>query len=205
MSDPLNLKHIERRVWRDVQQDGMIELMLGLLFLLASSYLYRQLLVLPFLLFLFFAPRAIEAVRARYTYPRIGYVALVSETPGVTFRGIAIYALIVVAAMALVLLIAGRVADIDTWTQWVPALVGVLFSGGFLYAAGKSGAARYYLFIVLAVGLGVVFSLFFAGSYIERMQRYLLVLGGVFTIWGAIMFLLFLRYPVREEVNDVGR
>jgi hypothetical protein len=132
------------------------------------------------------------------TYPRIGYVELVQEEPK-TVRGIGVYAIVVIAAMALAFAIFGDIGDWRLWQRWSPTLGGVLLSGGMIYAASKSGAARYYVFLVLAVGLGVAFSILFPEPY-TGLTLYLLTLGGVFILCGAIIFLCFLhKNPLPAE------
>jgi len=106
-------------------------------------------------------------------------------------------------AMALAFAIFGDIGDWRLWSRWSPALTGVLLSGGMIYAAGKSGAARYYAFMALAVGLGVVFSILFQESY-TGLTLYLLTLGGAFILCGGVTFIRFLRrcpLPAEEAVD----
>jgi hypothetical protein len=145
----------------------------------------------------------LEAIRKRLTYPRIGYVELVQEEPK-TVRGIGVYAIVVIAAMALAFAILGDIGDWRLWSRWSPTLVGVLLSGGMIYAASKSGAARYTVFLVLAVGLGVAFSILVPEPY-TGLTLYLLTLGGVFILCGAIIFLCFLhKNPLPAEDTADG-
>lgn len=200
MADRGDLKRIEQRVWRDTQQDGLLEILIGLLFIITSTYWAKPAIGASFAAFFLFSHRILEALRKRYTYPRIGYAELIPEEPKQTLRGIAIYALVVFAAMALILLVVGRIADVDTWLRWLPTLTGAVISGGFIYAAGKSGAVRYYVFVGLAVGLGVAFSAWPTLLYKIRMLLYMSSLGVVFLASGSVMFARFLRrYPVLDE------
>ena len=116
-----------------------------------------------------------------------------------TLRGIAVYAIVVIAAMALAFAILGDIGDLTLWQRWSPTLAGMGLSGGMIYAASKSGANRYYVFMVLAVGLGIAFSILFPEGY-TGLTLYLLTLGGVFILCGAITFLCFLhKNPLRAE------
>jgi hypothetical protein len=105
--------------------------------------------------------------------------------------------------MALAFAILSDIGDWRLWQRWSPTLGGVLLSGGMIYAASKSGAARYTVFMVLAVGLGIAFSILFPEGY-TGLTLYLLTLGGVFILCGAVTFLRFLRrYPLpAEEAAD---
>lgn len=196
MSQNLDVKKVEQRVWRASQQDGLMEVAIGIL-LVATAVQTREkgLIALWILVAVSLAP-GLEAIRKRITYPRIGYVALVQEEPKKTLRGIGVYTIIVIAAMALAFVICGDIRDLTLWQRWSPTLAGVLLSGGMIYAASKSGAARYTVFMVLSVGLGIAFSILIPEGY-TGLTLYLLTLGGVFILCGAITFLRFLRrYPL---------
>jgi len=204
MSQNLDVKKVEQRVWRASQQDGLMEIAIGIL-LVATALQIREngLIVLWILVAVSMAP-GLEAIRKRLTYPRIGYVALVQEEPKKTLRGIAVYAIVVIAAMALAFAILGDIGDLTLWQRWSPTLGGVLISGGMIYAASKSGAARYHVFMVLAVRLGIAFSILFPEGY-TGLTLYLLTLGGVFILYGAITFLCFLhKNPRRAEETADG-
>jgi hypothetical protein len=204
MSRDLDPKEIEQKVWRASQQDGLMEVMIGVLLAAGAGQVHGTGLFVPWILALVFMTPVLEAIRKRLTYPRIGYVALVQEEPKNTLRGIALYTIIVIAAMALAFVILSDIGDLTLWQRWSPTLTGVLLSGGMIYAASKSGATRYHVFMVLSVGLGVAFSILFSESY-TGLTLYLLTLGGVFILCGAVTFLRFLRrYPLPvEEATDV--
>jgi hypothetical protein len=157
------------------------------------------------LLYLVLQVPVLEAIRKRVTYPRIGYVELVQEEPKELLRGIAVYSVIVILVAALAFTIFGAwEGTAAPWLKWSPALVGTLISGGFIYSASKSGAARYYVFVVLSVGLGFAFSILFSEPY-TGLTFYLLTMGALFILCGAVTFLRFLRkYPLlAEEAADV--
>jgi hypothetical protein len=198
MSQNLDVKKVEQRVWRASQQDGLMEVAIGILLVATALPIREKGLIALWILVLVSLAPGLEAIRKRLTYPRIGYVELVQEEPK-TVRGIGVYAIVVIAAMALAFAILGDIGDWRLWSRWSPTLVGVLLSGGMIYAASKSGAARYTVFLVLAVGLGVAFSILFPEPY-TGLTLYLLTLGGVFILCGAIIFLCFLhKNPLPAE------
>jgi hypothetical protein len=202
MSQNLDVKKVEQRVWRASQQDGLMEVAIGILLVATALPIREKGLIALWILVLVSLAPGLEAIRKRVTYPRIGYVELVQEEPK-TVRGIGVYTIIVFVAMALAFAIFGDIGDWRLWSRWSPTLVGVLLSGGMIYAASKSGAARYTVFLVLAVGLGVAFSILFPEPY-TGLRLYLLTLGGVFILCGAIIFLCFLhKNPLpAEEAAD---
>jgi hypothetical protein len=202
MSQNLDVKQVEQRVWRASQQDGLMEVAIGILLAATALQIRTKGLIALWIVVLVSLAPGLEAIRKRVTYPRIGYVELVQEEPK-TVRGIGVYTIIVFVAMALAFVIFGDIGDLTLWQRWSPTLAGVLLSGGMIYAASKSGAARYTVFMVLAVGLGVAFSILFPEGY-TGLTLYLLTLGGVFILCGAIIFLRFLhKNPLpAEEAAD---
>jgi len=192
MSQNLDVKKVEQRVWRALQQDGLMEVATGILLVATALQIRTKGLIALWIVVLVSLAPGLEAIRKRVTYPRIGYVELVQEEPKKTLRGIAVYAIVVIAAMALAFAILSDIGDWRLWQRWSPTLGGVLLSGGMIYAASKSGAARYTVFMVLAVGLGIAFSILFPEGY-TGLTLYLLTLGGVFILCGAIIFLCFLH------------
>jgi hypothetical protein len=199
MSQNLDVKQVEQRVWRASQQDGLMEVAIGILLAATALQIRTKGLIALWIVVLVSLAPGLEAIRKRVTYPRIGYVELVQEEPKKTVRGIGVYTIIVFVAMALAFAIFGDIGDWRLWSRWSPTLAGVLLSGGMIYAASKSGAARYTVFLVLAVGLGVAFSILFPEPY-TGLMLYLLTLGGVFILCGAIIFLCFLhKNPLPAE------
>jgi hypothetical protein len=203
MSQNLDVKKVEQRMWRASQQDGLMEVAIGILLATTALQIRTKGLIALWIVVLVSLAPGLEAIRKRVTYPRIGYVELVQEEPKKTVRGIGVYTIIVFVAMALAFAIFGDIGDWRLWSRWSPTLSGVLLSGGMIYAAGKSGAARYYAFVVLAVGLGIAFSILFTEPY-TNLTLYLLTLGGVFILCGGVTFMRFLRrYPLpTEEAAD---
>ncbi len=196
MSQNLDVKKVEQRMWRASQQDGLMEVAIGILLAATALQIRVKGLTALWIAVLVFLAPGLEAIRKRVTYPRIGYVELVQEEPKKTLRGIGVYTIVVFVAMALAFAIFGDIGDWRLWSRWSPTLSGVLLSGGMIYAAGKSGAARYYAFMVLAVGLGIAFSILLTEPYIN-LTLYLLTLGGVFILGGGVTFIRFLRrYPL---------
>jgi len=203
MSQNLDVRKVEQRVWRASQQDGLMEVAIGILLAATALQIRVTGLTAIWIVVLVSLAPGLEAIRKRVTYPRIGYVELAQEEPKKTVRGIGVYTLGVFAGLALAFAIFGDIGDWRLWSRWSPTLSGVLLSGGMIYAAGKSGAARYYAFMVLAVGLGIAFSILVPEPY-TNLTLYLLMLGGVFILCGAITFLRFLHknpLPAEEAVD----
>jgi len=203
MTTQIDLKEIEQKSFRFIGQDGLVEIMIGIFLTAFGATFSSALTVFPMLIAIFLGPRLLEAIRNRYTYPRIGYAKLSQDNPRKTAKGMFGYTAVMLAVMIICFLLLGKVKDAAAYRKWSPTLMGVLLVGGFLYAHGKSGSIRYIVFAFLAVGFGLLFSIINFESY-NGLILNLFVMGGIFIVSGFTLFILFLRkYPEpAKEVND---
>lgn len=196
-----NWNEIERRVFRDAQQDGLGELLIGIGMILVAGIVLtptflKVLFYIPILLF----SRIGEALRRRFTYPRIGYVKFQPENSKKVVGGIFLLIFVLLAIMALVFTLFGDVRDFDLWLRWFPAFCGTILVGLFLDMAGKTGSRRYYVFAPLSVLIGFSFSLIHFETATTGMAMYFLSMGTVLILTGGILFLWFLhKYPFSAE------
>ncbi len=148
--------------------------------------------------------RAGEALRRRFTYPRIGYVRFQPENSKKVVGGIFLIIFVLLAIMALVFTLIGDVRDFDLWLQWFPAFCGTVLVGLFLDLEGKSGSKRYYVFALLSVISGFSFSLIHFKTATTGMAMYFLSMGAVLIMTGGIFFLWFLRkYPFPAKKSSM--
>jgi hypothetical protein len=203
MTTKIDLKQIEQKAYSGSTQDGLTEIMIGILLIVLGATFGSALYIFAFLIPIFLFPRLMEAIRKRYTYPRIGYAKLPVDDPKNTAKGIFVYTAVVLALMVICFLLFGKVKDAAAYKKWSPAVTGVLFVGGFLYAHGKSGDFRYIIYIVLSVVFGLLFSIMNFESYNGLITNFF-VMGGIFVATGFTLFTLFLRkYPaIKEAKND---
>ena len=202
-------KELEREVFLDSTQDGLMELLLGVSMIgvaaASASLLFVPLYIVPLAL----GGRITEAVRKRLTYPRIGYVKLREEPAGRALRGVLLYEFLVllVAAVALYIL-SGDVMEFGLWVSWSPLITALLVLGLFLYLHDKSGNRRYLALAVLSVLVGLVFSIvsfdisfpYLFGYFGPGAVLYFLLMGSVMLFSGFIQFAYFLsRNPVSPE------
>jgi hypothetical protein len=185
-----------------MNQDGLLEIFMGVLLIIFAVGTRQTAFTVFGVVFYIFLISGFERIRERLTYPRIGYAKLVEEDAKKTAGGIALYFVIVLAAMILILvLLAGRL-DLDLMRQWSPALAGFLISGGMIYAASKSGAIRYYVFLALAVGLGIAASLLGLEDYLG-LTLFLFSFGLVALLWGIAIYMRFTRrFPLPANEGD---
>jgi hypothetical protein len=205
MTTKIDLKQIEQKAYRGSNQDGLMEIMIGILLTVFGATFGSVLYVFAFLIPIFLFPRLMEAIRKRYTYPRIGYAKLPADDPKKTAKGIFAYIAVVLVLMVICFLLLGKAKDAAAYRKWSPALMGVLLVGGFLYAHGKSGDFRYIIYIILSVGFGLLFSIMNFESYDGLIANFF-VMGSIFIVAGAILFILFLhKYPKPAEELNSGK
>jgi hypothetical protein len=166
-----NLSNVERRVKRYWYTDGIGELVAGGMFILMGVYFALQeflgetstlggilqaSLVLIMIGDMFIARRLINALKARLTYPRTGYVEYQVNERGMRWKPIVAAGLgLVIAALAVILV---RLFEFFDSTV---ALTGIIVAGILVIMQTKSaGLIRFYLLgaISLTIGLFLSFS-----------------------------------------------
>jgi uncharacterized membrane protein len=66
--------------------------------------------------------------------------------------------------------------------------------------AQRTGFARYYVMAAFALIAGFIIPFIDLPRKMDNIALYLLVIGPIFLIWGAVIFVHFLRtYPIRAE------
>lgn len=199
----VDLKEMEQKAYRESMQDGLTEIFLGILLVgIGTLYTVKVSIVFIFL-FMLFAPRILERLKRKYTYPRIGYAKLHGDPPKKTAGGIFSYMLLVIAVMVVALFIIFGDISADLWYRWTPTFMGAMLTGAFIYVAGKSADPRYYGIAVFGLVTGVVLSVYTFESMWTGLIVYLLFMGSCFTGLGLVRFVYFLcEYPVQEEITD---
>ena len=198
-----NVNEIDRRAFRHDVVDGLTEIAMALFFLVPAFTLrnpaFSWMIILPIL---FMGPW-LKRIRARTTYPRIGYVEPRGENAGEMLRGMAIYVLVVSVAVAVAVFIWRGQLTPGSIRRVAPLLASLFFGGGLLYAAGRSGLRRYYVLLVASVALGLVLTIFPVSGRYASVQVYLLVMGLIVFCVGLATFAHFLKtHPVRDDAED---
>jgi len=203
MPATIDLPEIEKEVYRDSQQDGLMEFMMGLILMTFGGFFYSPIFAF-YILLIVFSGKIVESVRRRYTYPRIGVVKFREENPKDALTGVFLFELAVIVIIFTLLSISGDVQDYSLWVNWAPLFFGMILVGPFAHAASRSGSVRYYGYAILSVILGLLFSLIEFGSGCTGLILYLVIIGGFLVLGGLVIFVCFLRkYPLPEtEVHD---
>ena len=81
--EQIDLKQIERNIFRDYFEDGLADIVFGAYFLILGLLSPEGGVIAPFIvLFTFFFVPLMRALKKRFTYPRTGYVELRQGDPG---------------------------------------------------------------------------------------------------------------------------
>jgi hypothetical protein len=197
--EKIDLKQIERNVFRDYLQDGLADMMLGAYFLFIGLGLAST--VTPLIVFpiVFFAPLLL-GLKKRFTYPRTGYVELRQGDPGLVLwftLGSLVLGLI---ALVAVLIAAGVIAQPAQWYRWMPIFFGICLSGILLGLGLSVRLMRYYVVAGVALAGGPTFALLPLTGKLENIGLFFSALGAMLLAWGVFAFVRFLRkYPLPTE------
>ena len=195
----IDLRRIERNVWRDFCQDGLGDMLLGAHLLVTGLCLASDnagFVVFPII---FYTP-LLQGLKKRFSYPRTGYVELrqgdPQPLPAVILGSLALG----LVALVAVLLAAGVLAEPASWYRWMPIMFGIWLAGVFLGLGLRIGLLRYYVVAAVALASGPVFALLPLTGKLENLGLFLTAVGFVPLAWGAVVFFRFLRQnPVMAE------
>jgi len=202
MTTPADLLEIRRSAFRDAHQDGLIELAIGLLLFVVALATGRPAFIWTYLVAIFMLGPGLERLKARFTYPRIGYAKLPDESPRAVGRGVLTWVLGGGALFVNELTLTGNLTDNLAWRRGAPALAGVLFAGGLSYLASRSGLIRHYALAIasVAVGFGLVWPEM-AEPY-ENVRVWALIMALVSLATGAWVLRRFVRGTRIVEQRD---
>jgi hypothetical protein len=200
MKQQINVKEIGQKTFRESQQDGLMEFVMGICLLAMSTRLLSRVLIGMFPIAIIFFGPILNALRKRFTYPRAGFVKLVEDKPKDAIAGIALVTLIVIAILAVSFILFANVSDFGLWMKWVPLWAGIIIAVMFVSLAAKSAAARYYIFAAYSLIVGLVLSILQFAEVETGTLLYFLVMGAFLTPFGLGLFIRFLhRYPIHAE------
>jgi len=205
MVEKINLKQIERNIFRDYCQDGLVDMMFGAYFLFIGLLLPTG-AVAPFIVFsiVFFAP-LLQRLKKRFTYPRTGYVELRQGDPGPLPWFILGSLVLGLIALVAVLIAAGVIAQPARWYRWMPIFFGIWLAGMLLGLGLNVRLVRYYVVAGVALAGGPIIALLPLTGKMENIGLFFAAVGAVLLAWGVVAFVRFLRkYPLpAEEAADV--
>jgi hypothetical protein len=200
MVEKIDLKQIERNVFRDYCQDGLVDMMFGAYFLFIGLLLPAG-TVVSFVVFsiIFFAP-LLRGLKKRFTYPRTGYVELRQGDPGPVPWFILGFLVLGFIALVAVLIAAGVIAQPAQWYRWMPIFFGIWLAGILLGLGLSVRLVRYYVVAGVALASGPTFALLPLTGKLDNIGLFFAAVGAVLLAWGVVAFVRFLRkYPLPAE------
>ena len=198
MNASLDTKTIARNVWQDSMRDGLMEMLLGIYFLLTGIVIQADMSAL-FIVFMVFIPALVKRMKEWFTYPRIGYVKFPEHEKSMG-RRIAAALFGAVVAIGMVIFLASENEKTQALYQWVPLLPALILAASLTVTAQRTGFARYYVMAAFALVAGLAVPFVDLPRKMDNIALYLMIIGPIFFLWGAVVFLNFLRtYPIRAE------
>ena len=198
MNASLDTKTIARNVWQDSMRDGLMEMLLGIYFLLTGIVIQADMSAL-FIVFMVFIPALVKRMKEWFTYPRIGYVKFPEHEKSMG-RRIAAALIGAVVAIGMVVFLASENEKTQALYQWVPLLPALILAASLTVTAQRTGFARYYVMAAFALVAGLAVPFVDLPRKMDNIALYLMIIGPIFFLWGAVVFLNFLRtYPIRAE------
>ena len=194
------MERLRRDTWRDVHQDGLTELVAGVVLMVVALAVARPAFHWWYLGVIVVLGPGLNRVRARFTYPRIGYAKLPSEKGTRLGRGVLLWFVGTFLAVALGLALLGVLGDRMAWRRAAPALGGLLFAGGFLYLAGRTGLKRVYALAAASAATGLLLVWpEIEGAYANLRVWALVMALLCFAVGGVVFFRFVRRNPVLQE------
>lgn len=200
------LDRIRRDAHREIHRDGLTEVAAGVVLFIIALATGRPAFYWTYLVAIVVLGPGLTRLRARTTYPRIGFAELPNEDRRRLGRGIALWVLGVFLLVAIALALLGALTDHLAWRRAAPALAGLLCAGGFLYLAQRTGLRRHYALTVASVVSGCLLAWpRIEGAY-ANVRVWALVMALLCLAVGGLAFRRFLREtPVSEEWrSDAG-
>jgi len=200
------LETMRSRAARETYSDGILELVVGVLFFIVALASGRPAFYWMYIIAILILGPGLKRLKAHYTYPRIGFVKLPDEQPRRLQRGILTWVLGVFLLVAAVLTVTGHLTDNLAWRRAAPALGGMLFAGGFLYLAQRSRLWRHYLLATASASVGLLMTWPLVAEPYGNLRVWALLMALLSLAMGAYVLRRFVReHPIVEErMPDVG-
>lgn len=198
--EEIDLKQLERNLFRDYLQDGLADLIVGAYFMLIGLLLRVGTVAVVIALFVVFFAPLLQGLKKRFTYPRTGYVELREGDPGPLPWFILGSLILGLIALAVVLIAVGVIAQPGQWYRWMPIWIGIWFAGMFLGLGLRIGLVRYYVVAGVALVFGPIAALLPQPGKLDNIGLFFAAVGIVMLAGGVFAFVRFLhKYPLPAE------
>jgi hypothetical protein len=201
MKANLDLKEVESKAYNSINQDGLSELSMGIVFLCMAAFLYvyvflneevTMYIILPAILI---GP-LLQRMRKKYTYPRVGYADLRSQKR----RTIVLILLIAFLLLGIYFFINYNKLDLTgDFFSHILLFIGLFLSAVYIYRVVRYKINRFIIYTVVAL-----LSLIGAHLFPMRGMLRVLIMFTCLSLFqipiGLIIFSKFLRkYPVLQD------
>lgn len=194
------IARLRTEVWRDVHRDGLTEVVAGVALFIVALAMGRPAFYWTFLALILVLGRGLPWLRARYTYPRIGFAELPRESGRRLGWGMAAWFAAVLVVVALGLALLGGIGDNLAWRRAAPALGGSLAAGGFLDLARRTGLRRVYGLAAASVVTGVLVALQDIEGAYANVRVWALLMALLCWVTGGLAFRRFVRHtPIAAD------
>lgn len=194
MTETLNLKAVKKRAYKSINQDGLFDLMMGLLLLCIAVFFYisvfynKEIVMLIIMPVIMIGP-IIRNARKKYTYPRIGYVDLQLTKN----KQILIMIFTFTFALGLFALFFFKPFEIPiVIIKAFPAAIGIIIAGTFLQKAKQYNIKRFYLYAWVGI-ISVILTYILDMRGIVKLITILFSLAVFFIPIGFFTFINFIR------------
>ncbi|UCG43813.1 MAG: hypothetical protein JSU73_04135 [candidate division WOR-3 bacterium] len=197
------ISQVRRRVRRAIDQDGLFEMTMGVIFLAVPLLVRLRLQSIAGVVAVVLVCVVLPVLRNRVTYPRVGY----AKPREPAFRLILLFALglgvVSLGVTALVLLVQGRVMSRPAWLALMPFATG-LFIAGFHFLWGiRTRSLRHFILASVAAAGGALAVLLAAGSLDTGAGIFFLGFGTLELATGIVLLTRFLsHYPRPQGATD---
>lgn len=200
MSADSYLQQIRQDAQRESYADGLLEIVAGAVFFIVALATGRPAFYWTYLAAILVLGLGLQRLKARFTYPRIGYAELPSENPRRFKWGVASWVISAFLLVALVLTLTGHVADNLAWRRAAPALGGMLFAGGFAYVARRSHFWRHWLLAAASAIGGLLLVWPSASQPYGNLRVWALIMALICLAMGSMVLWRFTRnHPIVEQ------
>jgi len=200
-----SLANLQRETFREIHRDGLTEVVAGVVLFIVALATGRPAFAWTYLAAIVILGPGLTRLRARHTYPRIGFAELPRENQAKLRRGVIVWVLGSFVLVAAGLAIVGKVADNLAWRKASPLLGGILLAGGLLYLAQRSGLKRVYGLALASVVSGALLAWpEIPGAY-ANLRVWALIMSLICLTVGGLAFRRFIREtPISKEwdAND---
>lgn len=211
----MNTDQVLARAYANWLEDGFVELGLGLLLVIVGSlramlhfigtgsllyYWFAGGLFLLMFAYSIGVGYAINALKARISYPRTGYLKFKPRRRN--FKRLTII-LVLAGVFGALAGFAATAPELRLAAALVPIILSVIWSSGFTYAAWRIGLQRFYVLAVLAVSIGAALALGGVDAVLG-VSFFYLGIGLAMLATGSFALALYLRRNEPLDLNEAS-